>query len=152
MQCTSLMVEFYCTIVLRLKCYKHVSLNPNLMFFFVNDCFKAWSKHLAKPILCSSMWLLLNTVASLTFLNVVLNDLKQDKFDGCKTCDVWDDKVIMFNPNFCVRFITCKVTWLFLRVNLWIIACCLMWQTNLHSQTPSLNMLVLFCEKGPTHP
>ncbi len=126
------MVESCCTIALRFKCYKHVSLNPNLMFFFVNDCFKAWSTHSAKLILCSSMWLFWNIGASSTFLNVVLNDLKQDKFDGCKTCDVWDVKVIMSNPNFCVCFIASKVTWLFLRVYLWIIACRLMWQTKLH--------------------
>jgi len=32
------------------------------------------------------------------------------------------------------------------KVDLWAIACFLMQQTNPHNQTPSLNLLVLFCE------
>jgi hypothetical protein len=47
-----------------------------------------------------------------TFLNIVLNDLNQDTSNGCKTCDVWDGKVIMFSPNSCVYSIAFKVTWL----------------------------------------
>ncbi len=50
-------------------------------------------------VLFGSMWLPLDIVASLAFLNVVLNGLKQDTFNGCRACDVWDNKVIMSNPN-----------------------------------------------------
>jgi hypothetical protein len=45
------------------------------------------------------MNLFLDIITSSTFLNVILNELKQDTFNGCRTCDVWDDKVIKFNPN-----------------------------------------------------
>jgi hypothetical protein len=38
------------------------------------------------------MRLLLDIITSLTFLNVILNDLKQDTFNGCRTCDMWDGK------------------------------------------------------------
>ncbi len=61
------------SIALGLKGHVQVSLNPNLMFFFVNDCFKAWFTHLIRVILFGSIWLLLDIIASLTFLNVVLN-------------------------------------------------------------------------------
>jgi hypothetical protein len=60
------------------------------MFIFVNDYFKTWFTHLARVILFGSMWLFLYTVASLLFLNVILNNLKQDTCNGYETCDVWD--------------------------------------------------------------
>jgi len=50
------------------------------------------------------MRLFLDIIISSTFLNVILNELKQDTFNGCKTCDVWDDMVIKFNPNSCAYF------------------------------------------------
>jgi hypothetical protein len=63
-------------------------------------------------MLSNSMWLFLYIVTSLTFLNDILNGLKQNIFNVCRTCDVWDGKVIMSNPNSCACFIICKVKWL----------------------------------------
>jgi len=63
-------------------------------------------------ILLGFMWLLLDKVASLNFLNVVLNGWKQNTYNGCTTCDVWDGKVIMSNPNSCACSIVSRVTWL----------------------------------------
>jgi hypothetical protein len=80
--------------------------------FFMSDYSKAWSTHPTKVILFSSMWLFLNIYASLTFLNVVLNGLKQYTCNGCRTCDVWDGKVIMSNPKVYVYSIIYGVTWL----------------------------------------
>jgi hypothetical protein len=51
--------------------------------------------HLVNVILSGSMWLFLNIVTSLTFLNVILNGLKQDTSNGYRTCDVWEGRVIM---------------------------------------------------------
>ncbi len=73
--------------------------NLDLIFCFVNDCFKAWSTHPTKFSLSGSMWLLINIVVSLNFLNDVLKNLKQDTFNGYNACDVGDGNVIMFNPN-----------------------------------------------------
>jgi hypothetical protein len=63
------------------------------------DCFKTWSTHPTKFFFFSSMKLFLDILTSLTFLNVILNDLKQDTLNGCRTCDVWDGKVIKSNLN-----------------------------------------------------
>ncbi len=63
-------------------------------------------------MLFNSMWLFLYIVTSLTFLNDILNGLKQNTFNVCRACDVWDDKVIMSNLNSCACFIICKVKWL----------------------------------------
>jgi hypothetical protein len=43
--------------------------------------------------------LFLTMVASLSFLNVVLNGLKHETSKGCKTCEVWDGRVTMSKPN-----------------------------------------------------
>jgi hypothetical protein len=58
------------------------------------------------------MWLLLDIVASLTFLYAILNFLKQDTFNGCNACDVCDGSVIMFNPKKFAYLIAYRVTWL----------------------------------------
>jgi hypothetical protein len=71
-------------ITLRLKCHIPIALNLNLMFLFVSDCSKTWSTNLINVIL------------------YVLNGLKRYTFSGCKTCDVWDGKVIMSNPNYSI--------------------------------------------------
>jgi len=75
-----------------------IFLNPDLIFF-VNNCFKVLSTHLAKVVLYGSMSLLLNIDAFLTFLNVVLKGLKQDTYNGCNACNVCDGNVIMSNPK-----------------------------------------------------
>jgi hypothetical protein len=100
------------SIALKLNNQIHVAWNSTLMFLFVKHWFMAWFTHLTIMILLGSMWLLLNKVASLNFLNVVLNGWKQNTYDGCKTCDVWDGKVIMSNPNSCACSIASTVTWL----------------------------------------
>jgi hypothetical protein len=53
------------------------TLNPNLMFYFFKDCCKTLSTHFAKVILSSSKKLFLVMVTSHSFLNVVLNGLKE---------------------------------------------------------------------------
>jgi len=63
-------------------------------------------------ILLGSMWLLLDKGTSLNFFNVLLNGWKQNTNNGCRTCDVWDGKVIMSNPNSCACSIASRVTWL----------------------------------------
>jgi hypothetical protein len=45
------------------------------------------------------MILILDIITSSTFLNVILNDLKQDTFNGCKTRDECDGKMIKSTPN-----------------------------------------------------
>jgi hypothetical protein len=82
------------------------------MLFFVRDWSTTWSTHPTRMILSSSMLLLLNIALSLTFLNVILNGLKQDTYNGYRTCDVSNGKVIMSNPNSCACYITYGVTWL----------------------------------------
>jgi hypothetical protein len=76
-------------IYLGLKSHILLALNLNLMFLFVNDYFKTQFTHLVEVILFGSMWLFLYIVASLTFLNVISNNLKQDTCNGYETCDVW---------------------------------------------------------------
>jgi hypothetical protein len=83
-----------------------------LNVFLCEWLFKSLTTHLAKVILFDSMWLFKNIITSLTFLNVVLNGLKWNSSNGCKTCDVWDGKVIFSNLNSCVYSIVFKVTWL----------------------------------------
>jgi hypothetical protein len=100
------------SIALGLKGQTPVALNPTLMFLFVKVWFMAWSTHLAKVILFGSMWLFLDITASLTFLNVLLTGLKQNTSNGCRACDVWDGKVIIFNSNFGACYIAFRVTWL----------------------------------------
>ncbi len=51
-------------------------------------------------------------VTSPTFLNVVLNGWKQDTFNGCNACDVYDGSVIMFNFNSFAYSIASKIMWL----------------------------------------
>ncbi len=89
-----------------------MAVNLNLIFF-VSECSKAWFiGHPTNVILFSSIWLFLDMATSLTFLNVILNGLKQNTFNGLKTCDVWDGGVIMFKLIYCVCDIVYKVTWL----------------------------------------
>ncbi len=95
----------------RLKDHIHVALKKDLIYF-LSDCFKAWSTHPTKVILFSSMWLLLNIATSLTFLNVVLDDLKQDTSNSCRTCDVWDGRVIMFKAIYFACDVVFLATWL----------------------------------------
>jgi hypothetical protein len=78
----------------------------------MNDCFKAWFTHPTKVILFGSMWLFLDINASLTFLNIVLKGLKQDKYNGYNACDVCDGNVIMFNPKKMFILFLSRVTWL----------------------------------------
>jgi hypothetical protein len=39
-----------------------------------------------------------------------LNGLKQNTFNGWRSCDVWDGKVIMFKPISCACDIVYKIT------------------------------------------
>jgi hypothetical protein len=48
--------------------------------------------------------------AFFTFLNVVLNGLKQYTFNGLENMYVWDGKVIMFRPISCACDIAFKAT------------------------------------------
>ncbi len=89
-----------------------IVLNPDLMFGFVNDCFKAQSTHLARIVLSGSMLLFLDIIASLTFLNVVLKGLKQYTCNGCNSYGVFDGNVIMSNLNSFAYSIASRVTWL----------------------------------------
>jgi hypothetical protein len=63
-------------------------------------------------IFFGSVWLFLDILTSLTFLKVVLNGLKQNIFNGYKTCDAWDGRIIMFNLNSYACSIASNVTWL----------------------------------------
>jgi hypothetical protein len=54
--------------------------------------------------------LLINIATFLTFLNVVLKGLKQDTFNGCNACDMFNGNVIMFNANSFAYFIASWVT------------------------------------------
>jgi hypothetical protein len=49
-------------------------------------------------------------VTYLTFLNVVLNGLKQNTFNGWRSCDVWDGKVIMSKLISCACDIVYNIT------------------------------------------
>ncbi len=77
----------------------HVTLNPNLILFLDNDLSNVVFIHLANVTLCGFVELFLTMVASLSFLNVVLNGLKHETSKGCKTCEVWDGRVTMSKPN-----------------------------------------------------
>ncbi len=74
-----------------------------------------------------------------SFLNVVLNGLKQVTFKGCSACEVWEDKVIIFKPKACVCSINSKITWdpwLFIISKWWLVieiphgTCCLKKERN----------------------
>ncbi len=79
----SMVVDVYCIVYflwlnLVVHCFgverpNTCSLEPSLDFFLVRDWFMAWSTHPTKVILSNSMILFLDIIASLTFLNVVLN-------------------------------------------------------------------------------
>ncbi len=62
--------------------------------------------------LFGSMWLILNIATSLTFLNAILNSLKQNTTNGPNACDVCDGNVIMPNPNSFTYSIASRVTWM----------------------------------------
>jgi hypothetical protein len=47
---------------------------------------------------------------SFFFSNVVLNDLKHETSKGCRTCEICDGKVTMFEPNWWACFIVCRIT------------------------------------------
>ncbi len=81
-----------------------------LDIFLVSDCSKTLFTHPTNVILFSSIGFLLDMVTYLTFLNVVLNGLKQNTFNGWRSCDVWDGKVIMFKPISCACDIVYKIT------------------------------------------
>lgn len=89
------------------------NLKFKLVVLLVSDYSKAWSTYPTKVIWFGSMSLFIIIVSSLAFLNIVLKGLKQDvMFRGCKACDVWNGKVIMFEPNSCAYSIASKVIWL----------------------------------------
>jgi len=77
------------------------NLNLALMIFLVSDWFKALSTHLARVILSSSLNLLVAMIAFLSFLNAILNGLKQETFKGWNACEVWKGRATMFSPNSC---------------------------------------------------
>jgi len=54
--------------------------------------------------------LFLDMATFLTFLNVVLNGLKQDTSNDSRSCDVWDGRVIMSKFISCACDTTSKVT------------------------------------------
>ncbi len=112
LQCKFFKVEYYCLSPWGLKGQIFVTVNPTLIFLFMRDWFMAWFTHPARVILSGSMWLFLDIAAFLTFLNVVLNGLKQDTSNGCKTCDVWNGKIIMSNPKSCACSTLSRVIWL----------------------------------------
>jgi hypothetical protein len=74
------------SIALGLKGHIYVALNLDLIYIFVSGYSRTWSTHPTNVILFSSLWLFLDMDAFLTFLNVVLNALKQDTFNGWRTC------------------------------------------------------------------
>jgi hypothetical protein len=76
------------------------NLKFKLDVLLVSDCSKAWSTYPTKVIWFGYMSLFIVIVSSLAFLNIVVESLKPDVMSrGCKTCDVWEGKVIMFKPN-----------------------------------------------------
>jgi hypothetical protein len=99
------------SIAFELKGHILVALSPDFMFFCVSDCSKVWSTYLAKvksylDVIASKH----NYIPNL--LNVVLSGLKQDTYNGCRTYDVWDGRVIMSKPIYFACDIVFKVTWL----------------------------------------
>jgi hypothetical protein len=58
------------------------------MFCLVNDWCKALSTHLARVILSSLLNLLIAMVAFISFLDAVLNGLKQETSRGWNACKV----------------------------------------------------------------
>lgn len=89
------------------------SLKFKLDVLLMSDYFKAWSTYPTKVILFGSMSLFIVIVSSLAFLNIVLKGFQLYVMSrGCKTCDVWEGKVIIFKPNFFAYSIALKVIWL----------------------------------------
>jgi hypothetical protein len=62
-------------------------------------------------ILSGFVLFLLSMAPFLSFLNVVLNGLKQVKSKRCNACEVWEGKVIISKPKDCAYSIDYKLIW-----------------------------------------
>ncbi len=62
-------------------------------------------------ILSNFVLFLLSMAPFLSFLNIFFNGLKQVKFKGCTTRELWKGKVIISKPKDCAYYIDSKVIW-----------------------------------------